>query len=458
MLAPSHPRECPICLEPFATHFATGTVRPCNHRYHETCILQWLAHSNSCPTCRNLYYKVDISDPARPLRTVAVQDKLVDVNAEHIPDEFIITPLDFSERPLNDDDPYPEASGVCSVCSSAAYLRRARPMVGCVGCGGRFHVACLRPVGDAWFCPICDVFQELDVGHRRPAANTAPRAARSSLPRAAPALRRTAQQIIDAAARDFDDRVYVRQTTLNGGVLRRREARAQQNLTPEERRSWELFEAARGGANDVEEQIPIGGVERKRRRRRREPVLDADASLQLSAPQGAFKQETSSNSELGQPGDGPNADTPAHILERGLATDLAETESESSGIGLGSEQRGRHLPQDEPPTRLSRLLGQIRSGRGSSPANSPTELVDLTLDQKTRVQRHVRDHLRPIYQPLQPPAPGIIVSEKQFIDCNRSISRMAYAAILADSERESILDDDAKLRDLVTRCVRSYVY
>lgn len=451
MLAPSHPRECPICLEPFATHFATGTVRPCNHRYHESCILQWLAHSNSCPTCRNLYYKVDINDPARPLRTVAVQDKLVDVNSEHIPDEFIITPLDFTERPLNDDDPYPEANGVCSVCSSAAYLRRARPMVGCVGCGGRFHVTCLRPADDAWFCPICDVFQELDVGHRRPAATTALRATRSSLPRATPALRRTAQQIIDAAAQDFDDRVYVRQTTLNGGVLRRREARAQQNLTPDERRSWELFEAARGGGDDVVEEIPTGGVERKRRRRRREPVAPG-GSLQPSAVQSSIKEEPL-NPEVKQSTDGINAEK----VE--LASDALETgNSESSALdGPDSQPGDSVLQQEEPPTRLSRLLGQIRSGRSSPPMSRHTELVELTLDQKTRVQRHVRDHLRPIYQPQQAPAPGIIVSEKQFIDCNRSISRMAYAAILADSERASILEDEAKLRDLVTRCVRAYV-
>ncbi|GLJ24366.1 hypothetical protein SUGI_0465130 [Cryptomeria japonica] len=33
---------------------------PCNHEYHEGCILQWLATSNSCPACK---YELPIDDP-----------------------------------------------------------------------------------------------------------------------------------------------------------------------------------------------------------------------------------------------------------------------------------------------------------------------------------------------------------------------------------------------------------
>ncbi|GLJ24362.1 hypothetical protein SUGI_0465080 [Cryptomeria japonica] len=33
---------------------------PCNHEYHEGCILQWLATSNSCPACK---FELPTDDP-----------------------------------------------------------------------------------------------------------------------------------------------------------------------------------------------------------------------------------------------------------------------------------------------------------------------------------------------------------------------------------------------------------
>jgi len=47
----SERNDCVICQE----LYEEGTVvikLPCNHLFHETCLLQWLKVQHSCPTCR----------------------------------------------------------------------------------------------------------------------------------------------------------------------------------------------------------------------------------------------------------------------------------------------------------------------------------------------------------------------------------------------------------------------
>lgn len=44
-------RECSVCKEEFEE--ATEVVKmPCNHLFHQECLLTWLKMHNSCPTCR----------------------------------------------------------------------------------------------------------------------------------------------------------------------------------------------------------------------------------------------------------------------------------------------------------------------------------------------------------------------------------------------------------------------
>jgi len=43
--------ECPICLE--RMNVKNYKALKCSHRYHETCITQWLENNSSCPLCRD---------------------------------------------------------------------------------------------------------------------------------------------------------------------------------------------------------------------------------------------------------------------------------------------------------------------------------------------------------------------------------------------------------------------
>ena len=44
---------CPVCLADMeAPEGATLREMPCGHRFHESCLLEWLRTKNTCPVCR----------------------------------------------------------------------------------------------------------------------------------------------------------------------------------------------------------------------------------------------------------------------------------------------------------------------------------------------------------------------------------------------------------------------
>lgn len=53
-LVNEHDEKCPICLAP--NENLTGNEKflklPCEHEFHDQCILPWLQKTNSCPLCR----------------------------------------------------------------------------------------------------------------------------------------------------------------------------------------------------------------------------------------------------------------------------------------------------------------------------------------------------------------------------------------------------------------------
>ena len=42
---------CPLCLTVFAES-EVRVIEPCNHMFHENCLLHWLSHATCCPLCR----------------------------------------------------------------------------------------------------------------------------------------------------------------------------------------------------------------------------------------------------------------------------------------------------------------------------------------------------------------------------------------------------------------------
>ncbi|KAG9155398.1 hypothetical protein Leryth_017928 [Lithospermum erythrorhizon] len=47
------PKSCPICLEEFLDYGTSSLgCMPCNHIFHQQCIVGWLRKSHYCPLCR----------------------------------------------------------------------------------------------------------------------------------------------------------------------------------------------------------------------------------------------------------------------------------------------------------------------------------------------------------------------------------------------------------------------
>ncbi|XP_020517795.1 uncharacterized protein LOC105421936 isoform X2 [Amborella trichopoda] len=50
-LVAEEPENCAVCLEQF-TPYQELFVTPCNHRFHEDCLVPWLKSHGQCPVCR----------------------------------------------------------------------------------------------------------------------------------------------------------------------------------------------------------------------------------------------------------------------------------------------------------------------------------------------------------------------------------------------------------------------
>ncbi|KAI3907436.1 hypothetical protein MKX01_036353 [Papaver californicum] len=48
----SNHRSCMVCMDRFSVG-ARAKSLPCNHIFHDHCILSWLRQHNSCPLCRS---------------------------------------------------------------------------------------------------------------------------------------------------------------------------------------------------------------------------------------------------------------------------------------------------------------------------------------------------------------------------------------------------------------------
>lgn len=387
--------ECPICLDPILSHSVLGRIRRCGHVYHEKCIVEWSSRSNLCPTCRLIFPCIDIvvrNLSSVIIHTVAVQNR-VNVNdaIDSIPREFVLSLLDYQERSQNVlSERIDVSSGVCLICSSAQYSSASKPMATCIGCGAKFHHACLGRTNEtAWFCPECDLDQEFPFTTSR----------RSASSRRNVYLPLRNHLILPNLENDaFENPVpLVRASNVvNGGVLLRREARALKNLTPDEAMSWEMFERARKGDADMAESTTGPEVVRRKKRPARSSRKNNRGEEQLS----------------------------------------------------GVSCRERSLNENT-TSRISSLIKQIQS-KSNSDCTSSAEpiLIDLTqdqpilkllLEQKRVVQKCVRGYLMCFFD-AKDPSKHWLKTEEQYIQVNKTISRKIYSDILKECDESDKLE------------------
>lgn len=444
------PVECPICLEGIDSDDVIGIVHPCSHHYHEQCLLQWSTQSNSCPTCRKPFHKINVAVKGSTdviLRSCNVQDRLMPNAAiNNIPTEYVIPPNVVPQREQVEHERDILPAGVCQICSSASYALRLRAMASCVACNASFHVSCLgaashQPGSTEWFCPVCDCFQEL---YASGPSRTRTRRPARSLPRSN-SLITTDSDLAQAVFEDSLDSLQAgpslhrsRSHVLNGGVLLRREERALRNLTPDEAHLWEVLEQARAGGSHIS---PSASVEEKPRRKRRRR-LDADPQSTQSPLEPTQSPPETGSSRIG-----------SLMSQIKLRPRSAQ----------GDQRPATSFPLAPPVTRLSPMISPVTSDSESESRRPLFERPskELSLEQKRIIQKHVRDNLRPLYTPNDTTARGTITTEDEYIRINKLISRKIYSAILSLEEEEGpqVYEDffdnpSSKLRDLVDCCVQ----
>uniref|UniRef100_A0A7S1V410 RING-type domain-containing protein n=1 Tax=Grammatophora oceanica TaxID=210454 RepID=A0A7S1V410_9STRA len=56
---------CTICLDPFENGDSIVTGGDCSHKYHRSCIFEWLEKNDDCPNCRKPMWDSDAYDVVR---------------------------------------------------------------------------------------------------------------------------------------------------------------------------------------------------------------------------------------------------------------------------------------------------------------------------------------------------------------------------------------------------------
>lgn len=539
--------ECTICLENIVTSSSIGTIQSCHHYYHEDCILQWSSHSNSCPTCRKLFYKIETSkcgNPTKIEKVISIRDKLLPNDAiDQIPSEYIIRSYSPSERENNQTsldqivENYSSNNKLCSICSSSDYRNSlTRNLIFCNNCPSAFHQNCLgidiHGTSDdfSWCCPMCDTLQDIPVlptyqshaGSNRVrggiGGNIRPRAKRVRTPRTIRSLINS--RITDSVFRNIssanthvipnaslddwevktntnqrqrpglvihnendeldDDFLYSNvscendipnnsysQPIMNGGVILRKELKDKQNLSKEEAQSWDIFDQARkcqddGEVTDSAMSLTLnGGSEPQRRRRRKkistpietETTKTEGTSANIQNQLGELNKNTRISNLISQVRSASQAGHNKHDINFNVEVIQDDTQKNESINRIESS-----LNTDSEP--------KPKFTRKKTCPGVPTN-VELSLEQKNEIQKHIRNNLRPLYRPGKHAnnETPTIKSEDVYIEINKSASRKIYAHIQSlvmsgtSQTRSSILvdyfnQDQSKLKSVVDRYVQ----
>lgn len=544
--------ECTICLENITTVSIIGTIQTCHHYYHEGCILQWSSHSNSCPTCRKLFYNIEISrkDGREKIeRVVSVPDKLLPNDAiDQIPAEYIIPANHFpnyresSSSTLDTTtERYSSNNKLCSVCSSSDYFSSlAGNLIYCNACPSAFHQNCLGlgPHSNfeefTWCCPMCDNLQELVIAPSYQSSTTSNRirsqringAIRPRANRIASTRRDTSRLNIDLNGTVFrnsavigtdqrfsgirgrlssqhstvstnpiryskliihnendeldddflynndvnDNEIATRPTfpggssqIVNGGVILRKELKEKKKLTKEESQSWDVFDEARKCQSEPDKSEESNYTSTEKTLNSREP-RNRRRRKKLSQIPHNNEHIVGTSAEL----EGNNSNNHAQTRISTLISQLRSPSQAYPKQGRSENNIPASIPRNSHPIANSDSDTQSESDsklqrKKSCPNVSPK--MELTLEQKVQIQKHIRNKLRQYYKPgqLNTNSLPLIISEDTYIDINKTVSRKIYTCILSQftdgqGKVDSVglneyINDEGKLKEIVDKFV-----
>uniref|UniRef100_A0A060TBN5 ARAD1D36498p n=1 Tax=Blastobotrys adeninivorans TaxID=409370 RepID=A0A060TBN5_BLAAD len=499
--------SCPICLDLLTSavgdsqstgggHGAQGChglhgCRPgaglvallpsCGHKYHQACITTWAERTNSCPSCRTKFNCVElIDDNGQFCRSIDFEDRSAPK------DDGNIDPGDY----YDDEDQYLDGDGDfvyenCVVCSSG---ERAQELLVCDGCERSFHITCLGlalvPFSD-WYCPTC----EIEIGDaycettgygplidavsqqpsRRPRRRRT-RAARSTWTRSTRSTGRSTASSASRSTRTTRSAMSAISALANPSAntptisisypaasspSHEQDHDNRPAMSSEERQAWDMLEQAQ--QLDQDDGPSNFGVE------------SSNSNIDHADPSGSL-------TKLKRPSRRRNAPTPAvskgvcdppsttligsllHDIRAApsitpLDTPLVSTSSspsgqpQSPGSPQSSEPSSPNSPVNGTPMKLSPDPTQARGRHAVHKLRELRERrngVQLSLEGKERVQRLVRDALRPEYRAGR-------IDKDQYTRINQKVSRTLYQLVSKGNDGEDV----SGIQHLVTDHVRT---
>ncbi|KAH3671990.1 hypothetical protein WICMUC_004497 [Wickerhamomyces mucosus] len=434
--------DCAICLEDlFKTpHELITKLQPCGHYYHTDCINLWKAKSNSCPTCRNDYDLIQMIDKngdlissnfANKIDIPYVEEYFFESNDE---DEFLDEDI---ERRINLSI---SISSSCILCDNSHSSNRK---TSCNSCSSTFHLDCLGlSTLSYWCCPMCDAD---NMNYERPSIF---RRSRNSA--------RT-NRVYNNNKRDL---LNIIQSAASNNVV----VPIIPVISPEEKKVWDCFERARAQNDVAENQLSIP-----------EPSSIPLSLLSSSSSSNVEQHSNQETRKLKQPtrrNRGPRTQPIPNEIPRleidhskpslinQILGQIKENSTSSSRKSLEIQQqlspnffknhpslaiKPLSLNDSSPTSSSASLVSQSSSSIPTSPEDndifgSPTTTNnksiwkmslsnnnELTLEQKSELQKIVRNKLRPFYKDKT-------ITEDQYTNINKKISHILYDLVLNNNE------------------------
>ncbi|KAL8830287.1 MAG: hypothetical protein Q9170_005793 [Blastenia crenularia] len=337
---------------------------PCGHDLHNGCLKPWVERANSCPICRQVFNKVELSllvgGPVVSSYNVDDRTQVADIDPAMYIDE------------LDDDPEFPP----CPVCGDDG---NEEMLLSCDGCGVDYHTYCVELDEIPrmhWFCETCAAQRAIESVNARQNSRRSHR----------PADRRT-------RAQQRQERTRI-QASHSGWARVWQSVWDRLNIDldfpfddePAEHRDFRQWERRlqiaerQGGANRFRETaaalLDVNEIRQLRTARERPASLEPESQEELRAWNALEKAKeiqldpNTTRKKRKSPTASPSDVEPSIEPERPLKrprtrrnAELTDQPSDSAGEGSGPNRRSYPVsaPQSEGPSFLQSLLKEVES-------------------------------------------------------------------------------------------------